>query len=98
MLDPKLLRDPSDHTLTVDGPNPGPERLVFFTLLTNELVYHHQDQLIVGGDFNCTLGFTLDRIGEEPRPQSARTLNRVTTHLDLLDTWRIQAVHIGEGC
>lgn len=78
--------------VNVYAPNPGPERVCFFTLLEKELVNYHQDQLITGGDFNCTLEFTIDRISDEPHPQSthSQTLNSVITHLDLLDAWRVK--------
>ena len=51
-----------------------------------QLRNYHQDQLIIGGDFNFTFDFTLDRTSEEPHPQSAQSLNNIITHLDLLDT------------
>lgn len=45
--------------LNVYAPNQGPHGVSFFTWLENELTSHHQDLLIVGGDFNCTLDFTM---------------------------------------
>uniref|UniRef100_A0A3Q3ERM5 Reverse transcriptase domain-containing protein n=1 Tax=Labrus bergylta TaxID=56723 RepID=A0A3Q3ERM5_9LABR len=57
------------------APNNGAERVAFYTRLQKELVIYNQDQIILGGDFNCTLDFTVDRIGEEPHPYSSQTLN-----------------------
>ncbi len=64
-------------------------RVNFFTMLKNELG-KYQEQLVVGGDFNCTSVFTVDRIGEEPHPQSSQSLNSIITHLGLLDRWRVK--------
>lgn len=63
---------------------------MFFTILKNELINYHQDQLIIGRDFNCTLDFTMDRIGGEPHSKSSHSLNNVITHLDLLDAWKVK--------
>lgn len=49
--------------VNVYAQNKGPERVCFFTMLKNEMISYHQDQLIIGGDFNCTLDFTMDRMG-----------------------------------
>ena len=57
--------------VNIYAPNQGTERVGFFTLLKNEIRNYHQDQFIIGGDFNCTLDFTVDRTSEEPHPQSS---------------------------
>ena len=76
--------------VNVYAPNRGTERVGFFTLLKNEIRNYHHDLIILGGDFNCTLDFTVDRTSEEPHPQSSQSLNSVIAHLDLLDTWRVK--------
>ena len=76
--------------LNIYAPNRGTERESFFTLLSNELKNTHHDQLIVGGDFNCTLDFYIDRTSGEPHPQSSRSLSNVIIHHDLIDAWRIK--------
>ncbi len=76
--------------VNIYAPNNGAERVVFYNLLKEELANYHQDKIIIGGDFNCTLHFTVDRIGEEPHTQSLQTLNTAILHLDLLDTFRIK--------
>ena len=76
--------------VNIYAPNQGTDRVVFFTLLKNEVRKYHQDQFIIGGDFNCTLDFTVDRTSEEPHPQSSQSLHSIITHLDLLDTWRVK--------
>ena len=43
------------------------ERLTFFNLIKNELRKYHHDQLITGGDYNCTLDFTIDRTNSHLR-------------------------------
>lgn len=55
-------------------------------------------QLVVVGDCNCTLDYTMDRIGVEPHPQSSRCLNSIITQQDLEgETSTIQALHMGVG-
>lgn len=76
--------------VNIYAPNQGTERLAFFSLLKTELIKYHQDQLVIGGDFNCTTDFIMDRTGEEPHPQSSQSLNSIITQLDLLDTWRVK--------
>ena len=76
--------------VNVYAPNQGSERVRFFILLENELKNYQQDQLIIGGDFNCTLDFTVDRTSEEPHPQSSQTLNSLIAKQDLSETWRIK--------
>lgn len=77
--------------VNIYAPNNGIERIGFYTLLKDELLKYHQDHIIIGGDFNCTIDFTIDRIGEEPHPQSSQTLNTVIhLDLDLLDTFRVK--------
>ncbi len=44
--------------------------------------------VVVGGDFNCTLDFVVDRNGEEPHPSSAKVLKAIITQLGLEDVWR----------
>lgn len=61
--------------------------LLSFTLLKNELVNYHQDQINIGRDFNCILAFTIDMIREEPPPT---VISFSVTHLYWLDTWRVK--------
>jgi len=46
--------------------------------------------LVLGGDWNCTEKFTLDRNSEEPHPSSAKFLQEVISKSDLVDVWRQQ--------
>ena len=78
------------------APNRGTES-VFFALLISEVGNYQHDQLIFGGDFNCTLDFTIDRTTEEPHPQSSQSLSGVIAHLDLLDTWRVKLLRVDGG-
>ena len=76
--------------VNIYAPNVGADRVSFFQTLKDQLMTHLQDQLVVGGDFNCTLDFTMDRVGEEPHPQSARTLASVLSQLDMVDSFRVR--------
>lgn len=44
----------------------------------------------MGGDWNCTVDFTLDRNGEEPHPSSAKSLHNIISNSSLVDVWRLQ--------
>ena len=67
--------------VNIYAPNQGAERVGFFNTLKNELKNYHQDHLIIGGDFNCTLDFTVDRTSEEPHPQSSQNLNILPSNI-----------------
>ncbi len=42
----------------------------------------------MGGDWNCTTNFVLDRNGEEPHSLSSKILLKITQELDFIDVWR----------
>ena len=46
--------------------------------------------IVIGGDWNCTLNFTVDRNGEEPHPSSANVLTQLLSRYGLYDVWREQ--------
>lgn len=75
--------------VNIYAPNVGAERLTFFTRLENIIKEEKDDVfIVVGGDWNCTIDFTLDRNGEEPHAMSATCLAGVVKKLRLLDVWR----------
>lgn len=76
--------------INVYAPNSGPERVFFFEQLRDELLILRLNNIIMGGDWNCTLQFTMDRMNIEPHPKSSASLNSMVGHLDLCDTWRLQ--------
>lgn len=53
------------------APNLGHERVIFFSLLRNALMLCADGNIIMGGDWNCTENFTIDRTNEEPHLQSS---------------------------
>lgn len=57
--------------VNVYAPNHGTDRLAFLSVLRDELQKYGQEQLIIGGDWNCTIDFTMDRTSEEPHFQSS---------------------------
>ncbi len=69
--------------------NTGPDGIKLFIKLKQLRQNQSEDFIILGGDWNCTLVFTLDRIGEEPHSQSALCLASVTEN-HFLDVWREQ--------
>ncbi len=69
-------------------PNFGAERSLLFKKFENLFKEENEDVFIVGGDWNCTLDFTLDRNGEEPNAQSATSLVGVIKKFNLSDVWR----------
>lgn len=46
--------------------------------------------IIVGGDWNCTTDFTIDRNDEEPYNQSSLVLSKIMNKNELVDVWRIR--------
>ncbi len=59
-------------------------------MLRNALMLCADGNIIMGGDWNCTENFTIDRTSEEPHLQSASQLSKIIREIDLLDMWRIK--------
>lgn len=77
--------------VNVYAPNNGSERITFFTKLSDDVgKYDDGVCLIFGGDWNCTIDFTVDRNGEEPHNQSSVLLSKVINNFQLTDVWRIR--------
>ena len=70
--------------------NLGSERVSLCNQLRTGMHLHNQDYIIMGGDWNCTIDFTLDRIGDEPHVLSGISLRKMLQHLDLVDAWRVK--------
>lgn len=83
------IKERSFVFVNIYAPNIGKDRIKLFEMLKNTLVtLSQEDFLIIGGDFNCTLDFVIDRNGEEPHPASAKVLKAMITQLGLVDVWR----------
>ncbi len=50
--------------------------------------------LVIGGDWNCTTDFTVDRNGEEPYSQSSVTLLKIMHEFQLTDVWRTRNIGV----
>ncbi len=76
--------------INVYAPNIGLQWIELFGKLNTEIRKHVDEGILVimGGDWNCTTNFLLDRNGEEPHSQSSKMLLKVTQELDLIDVWR----------
>uniref|UniRef100_A0A3B3DKH2 Reverse transcriptase domain-containing protein n=1 Tax=Oryzias melastigma TaxID=30732 RepID=A0A3B3DKH2_ORYME len=74
--------------LNIYAPNAGGERESFFEVIKLELEKCKEDQLILGGDWNCTLEPSRDRTGIEPNIRSSKLLKSITRHYSLVDVWR----------
>jgi len=69
----------------------GQERVIdFFSVLRNALNLCADGNIIMGGDWNSTENFTIDRTSEEPHLQSLSQLSNIIREFDLLDMWRIK--------
>jgi len=76
--------------MNVYAPNNGSERIDFFMKMTRLIKTIDSNVcIVVGGDWNCTTDFTIDRNGEEPHTQSSRMLVNVLHEFELLDVWRM---------
>ena len=75
--------------MNIYAPNNGADRVELFLKMYQLLQsFDSEEILVVGGDWNCTLDFTLDRNGSEPHPKSAKSLAGVIKQLNLTDVWR----------
>ena len=68
---------------------------IFFDNLQNHLVQFGisaEDNIIIGGDFNCPLNPHLDKKGGImiPRANVVGTINELQTNLNLHDIWRVK--------
>ena len=70
----------------------GAERIVLFEKLNQKLLHLVASDVfvVIGGDWNCTLNFTVDRNGEEPHPKSVNVLMQLLSRYGLYDVWREQ--------
>ncbi len=76
--------------INVYAPNVGLQRIELFGRLKTEIIKHVDEGMcvIMGGDWNCTTNFVLDRNGEEPHSPSSKMLLKITQELDFIDVWR----------
>lgn len=75
--------------INVYAPNIGLERLEVFMKLKNAIQkIGDQVCVIIGGDWNCTVDFIIDRNGEEPHNESSVVLLKMIKELNLIDIWR----------
>ena len=76
--------------VNISAPNQGSGRLDLFQKLSSFVQQCGQDECVVlGGDWNCTTDFTLDRTGQEPDLQSAGVLGKLEAELAVVDVWRV---------
>lgn len=81
--------------INIYAPNKCSEKFAVFKKLKDFLNnYTLEGFLIVGGDWNCTLNFLLDRNNQEPHPASASFLKSFIIQNDLVDVWRDQNAEI----
>uniref|UniRef100_A0A3P9LKP2 Reverse transcriptase domain-containing protein n=1 Tax=Oryzias latipes TaxID=8090 RepID=A0A3P9LKP2_ORYLA len=72
------------------APAEGAHRIPFFLTLEDFLKNCDPgDVIVMGGDWNCTLDFTLDRTGAEPHFQSSSVLSKIVSDSSLVDVWRL---------
>ena len=75
--------------MNVYAPVSGPDRVCFFKVLDTVLSKVQFDEfLFLGGDFNCTENYVLDRNHLEPHSTSQRALRQLLQAHDLCDVWR----------
>ncbi len=76
--------------VNIYAPNKGNVRSHTFNKLEQVLQQQNDsDYIILGGDWNCTLNFTVDRNGEEPHPKSAAVLANIIESYNFTDVWRV---------
>lgn len=76
--------------VNVYAPNIGWHREITYKKL-NDAIKQYDDGnicVVIGGDWNCTTNFVLDRNGDEPHSKSSKLLLDITNNLKLVDVWR----------
>jgi len=77
--------------INIYAPTVGQERLHFLDILSESLKKCISEGcVVIGGDWNCTINFTIDRNTEEPHIQSSSALSKLIQDFQLLDMWRIK--------
>lgn len=77
--------------LNIYANNKGAERSVLFKKIAEFLnTLKQKDIVIMGGDFNCTLDFNMDRNNEETHNQSSAVLENIIKKFELNDIWRTE--------
>lgn len=75
--------------LNVYASNKGSERVKTFYKIKDAVTQHGNNHIVVmGGDWNCTEDFTVDRNTEEPHTQSSDALTNIIKICGLVDPWR----------
>lgn len=73
------------------APNRSSDRVNFFHQIRDSVKQCDQSECVVmGGDWNCTTDFTLDRTGQEPHLLSSSTLSQVVSESGVVDVWRVK--------
>jgi len=77
--------------INIYAPTVGQERLHFLDILSESLKKCLSEGcVVIGGDWNCTINFTIYRITEEPHIQSSSALSKLIQDFQLFDMWRIK--------
>ena len=85
------IQDISFCFINIYAPNQGSDRSDIFRKIKDFLKQCDQSHCVVmGGDWNCTTDFTLDRTGEEPHLQSSTILSQVISESGVVDVWRVK--------
>lgn len=71
--------------INVYAPSNGPERVSYFLKLRNAIQKIDDNVCtIIGGDWNCTIDFIVDRIGEELHHESSVVLSKILKEFELI--------------
>ena len=81
--------------ISIHAPNKDKDSFKFFADLLARLKNENLDEeenIIVGGDFNCPLNMILDKKGRilTPRKSVVSIINSIHGYLDLIDIWRVK--------
>ena len=89
------IKDKIYILINIYAPNKDKDITRFFNNLLISLQNENLDEeenIIVGGDFNCPLNTLLDKKGgiKIPRKSVVASIGRVQSELDLVDIWRLK--------
>ena len=89
------IKDKMYVLINIYAPNKDPNIVSFFNNLLTILQKNNLDEeenIIMGGDFNCPLNPSIDKKGgiSNPRKAVISTIGNLQEELDLVDIWRVK--------
>ena len=90
-----VIKEENYTIANIYGPNKDPDAVKFYHNLSNILRtndFGNEENIIMGGDFNCPLNINLDKKGgiQIPRRHVVKSIEEIQDEFSLHDIWRIK--------